>query len=359
MRDKDNGTGLEVACCLGLTDSQALHYPAPIARHPSVSQVWLLRSRRSPFGEAAGTEYILTSRFLPLRLVQMYRHCVRLAQRAEVRAFVSFNPYPYGLIALLAARRFGKAVHFGFIGPDWYWHMRSARRRFLLPFVKRADFVTATGEAMRKELIDAGINPAKVAVLPHCVDVERFPLNTPDSATYDCVYVGRLIRRKRVDVLLRAFAKVLQSRPQSRFCIVGDGPLRKRLRRLADDIGLGSSVEFVGYRQDVETYLSKARINVMASSEEGFPFSLVEGICCGAVPVSTPVGTIADLLTDEENGLLFAEENVDALTSCIQRLLENRALYGRLRDKVLQMRDDFSYDRATTVWDPWIRSLAK
>jgi len=358
MNNGKSVTGIEIACCLGLTDSQALHYPAPIARHPSVSRVLLLRSRRSPFGQAEGTEYIITSRFLPLRLLQMYRHCVRLARREEVRGFVSFNPYPYGLIPFFAARRFGKAIHFGFIGPDWYWHMKSVRRRFLLKYVRRADFITATGEGMRQDIIAAGVDPAKVSILPHCIDVERFTVNNPDTAAYDCVYVGKLIRRKRVDVLLRAFARVLETHPASRFCVVGDGPLRTSLSRLADDIGLASAVDFVGYRQDVEHYLSNARTNVMSSSQEGFPFSLVEGMCCGSVPISTPVGTIGDLITDGENGLLFPEEDVEGLAACITRLLDDRPFYDRLRDKVLQMRDDFSYDRATAVWDSWLRTLA-
>jgi len=223
MSDKADTSRIEVACCLGLTDSQAFHYPAPIARHPSVAKVRLLRPQRSAYGIYPGTDYILTSRLLPLRLTQMYIHCLRLARRREVKAFVSFNPFPYGLIPFFAARRYGKAIHFGFIGPDWYRHMRSARRNLLLPMVKKADFITATGERMREEIVACGVEASKVAILPHCIDIERFPVNEPAKAKYDCVYVGKLIRRKRVDVLLRAFAKVLEVRPGSRFCIVGDG----------------------------------------------------------------------------------------------------------------------------------------
>ncbi|MCP3958614.1 MAG: glycosyltransferase [bacterium] len=349
----------EIVCCLELSDALVCHYLTPIARHPSVSRVWIVRSRVSRYAEIPKSEYVLTPQSpKPRRWLRMRKECLRLGERPEVAAFVSFNPIPYGLIAERAARRHGKPMHFGFIGSDWYRDVAGAWGRWTLPTFAGADFLTATGKRMRDEMVARGLAAEKIAVLPHCVDLERFTVAEPDAAGYDFVFVGQLIRRKRVDLILRAFRKILDRYPAARLCIVGDGPRRDELEALALLLELSGAVDFVGYTYDVQRYLADARMVVIASYREGFPFALVEGMCCGLVPVATPVGTIPDLIADGENGLLFEEDDAGALAACLERLLGDGEVYRRLRARVLEMRPDFSYRRATEVWDPWLESLA-
>jgi len=250
-------------------------------------------------------------------------------------------------------------MHFGFIGTDWYRYGRGPLARCVRPLLRNISFYTATGESMRAEMIGAGFERRRIAVLPHCIDIERYPPGDPDRADYACVFVGQLIRRKRVAVILEAFAAVLQTHPGEKLCVVGDGPRRPALERLAGVLGIRDSVDFVGYIQDVPAYLRRAKLNVIASRREGFPFSLVEGICCGTVPISTPVGTIADFIRDGENGLLFPQNDAGALAGCIRQLLDDDALYNRMRENVLGMRNDFSYDHATEVWDRWFSKLGE
>ena len=130
-------------------------------------------------------------------------------------------------------------------------------------------------------------------------------------------------------------------------------------RQLVHDLGIESSVDFVGYVKNVQPLMAAAKIILIASFREGFPFSLVEGICSGLVPVSTPVGTIPDLIQNGENGLLFAQDDEDALAGSIISLIDSPEYYSRLREKVLSMRSQFSYGHATMVWDKWLSSLAE
>jgi glycosyltransferase involved in cell wall biosynthesis len=262
----------------------------------------------------------------------MWRHCRRLAKRPEVRAFVSFNPFPYGLIAALAVRKTSVAMHFGFVGRDWYRHMHSPWSSLLYRAVRKADFFTATGQGMHDEMTERGIDGAKIAVLPHSIDLDRYPIADPGQAPYACIFVGKLIDRKRVDIILRAFAEVLKTHPQERLCIVGSGPLEESLKQLSRDLGIEGFVDFCGFTHRVADYLAKARIDVIASWEEGFPFSLVEGMCCGLVPVSTPVGTVRDFITDGSNGLIFPQNDVGALASSIRRLLDDPQQFRTMRE---------------------------
>ncbi|MBN1558262.1 MAG: glycosyltransferase [Lentisphaerae bacterium] len=349
---------VEILSCLELEDSQVCHHLTPLARHPRVSRLWIVRSRRSRFAHIPKAEYRIVPRFKPLRWLHMSRLCDSLLRRPDVRAAVSFNPFPYGLIAARAARRCGKAVHFGFIGSDWYLYTRGWKGRLLRTLVRDAAFLTATGEAMRQEMIAAGLPADRIAVLPHAIDLDRFPVGDPAQALYTCVYVGKLKAAKRVDLILRAFARLAAKRPDATLCLVGRGPQEGRLRRLAARLGMAGRVTFAGFTHDVGRFLSRARINVMASRQEGFPFSLVEGMCCGAVPVTTPVGTIPDHIRDHETGLFFPANDANALAACLERLVDDGALYRRLRANVLAERSRFSYEQATAVWDRWLASLA-
>ena len=349
----------EIVCCMSSHDSSTYHHITPIARHPLVSRVWIVRPRKSQYGEIPKSEYVLTpSRFKPWRFVQMARACLRLGHRNEVRAFVSFNPIPYGLIALLAAQWHKKPIHLGFFGSDWNRYTKGRWGRWLLPVFRSAAFVTAPGESMRQEMLERGFSAEQVAVLPHTVDLERYPVADPAAARYTCVFVGELIHLKRVDLILQAIAEVRKEHPETRLCIVGDGPLTATLQNLAVQLGIAEAVDFVGWVSYVQPYLADSRIVLIASENEGFPHALVEGMCCGLVPVSTPVGKITDVIVDGENGLLFPKNDAAALAACIQRLIDEPELYERLRAKVLELRQSFSYESTTAVWHRWLTNLA-
>jgi len=350
----------EVACCISSHDSLTFHYLTPLARHPLVSKLWIVRPRESAYGAIPKAEYVLTpARAKPVRFLQMYRACRQLARRTEVRAFVSFNPVPYGLIALFASRGSGTPIHLGFIGSDWYTHSVGPLGRWFMPRYRKASFITATGVGMRRAMMDRGLDGDRIAVLPHCVDPDEYPVSDPANAKHTFVFVGELNRRKRVDLILHAFADVAKRHPAARLCIVGDGAEGGKLRALAQDLGIAESVTFTGFVRNVYSHLADARVVVVASEQEGFPFALVEGMCAGLVPVSTPVGTIPDLIEDGRNGLLCPRGDATALAACMMRLLEEDGLYDRIRPNVLAMREQFSFDAATAVWDRWLRELSE
>ena len=350
---------LELVCCLRLKDSLAFHYLFPLARHPLVSRIWIVRHAPIEYAAIPNAELVLVnSIWKPVRFGRMIAACHDLARRPGVKGFVSFNPIPYGLFSYTAARRYGKAIHFGFIGSDWDMARRSwvrdALRRLTEP-----DFVTATGEGIRREMMQVGFPGDRIRVLPHAIDLERFSIGPSGSFEHDCVYVGSLIQRKQIDVILQAFAMVVEKHCEARLCIVGDGPLKSQLISLAESLGLSESVKFVGYQKDVRPYFAASRMVIIASRLEGFPFALVEGICSGAIPIATPVASIPEILEDRMNCLLFPIGDHAALADRITRILDDDDLANSLRLNALRLRDNFSYDAATNVWTPWLESLAQ
>lgn len=352
-------TRFEVVCCLELGDAQVYNHLVPIARHPMVSKLWIVRAGKSQTGDVSNSEYVLVPRiWKPLRWLIMLRHCLRLARRKEVAAFVSFNPFPYGLISSVAAGIGGKPIHFGLIGSDWYRDSKGLLGRLFRKFILKGSFFTVTGKSMQDELVADGFDGSRISILPHSVDLETYPVADPGKVDYTAVYVGQIIKRKNVDTIIHAFDIVVKKYPEAKLCIVGRGPLENELKSLVNMLGLEKNVDFAGYQKDVRPYLARAGMNIIASSMEGFPFSLVEGICTGVIPVTTPVGTIADEIRDGENGLIFPAGDSDSLADCILRLLDDPETSSRLRGNVIKMRDRFSYDAATAVWDGWFKGLS-
>lgn len=348
----------EIVCCISSHDSSVYNHVSPLALHAEVSKVWIVRSHRSAYGEVPKAEYLLTGKkWLPLKLIHLLWLMIRIGSRPEVKAYASFNPIPYGLLAQLAAAINRKPIHLGFIGEDMDRHMRGPLGRFLFPIVRRADFITVTGNSMRDFALSKGIASEKCFVLPHGIDLGRYPVVDNAKAKYDFLHVGELIQRKRVDIIIRALAEVLQDRPEARLALVGRGPLENELKQLAATLGVSEQVDFVGYVSNVQPYYAQSRIVVVAAEGEGFPFALVEGTCSGLVPISTPVGTILDHIHEGENGVIVPVGDVEALSGAMRQLLDDPALYSKLRERALDLRDCFSFEATTKVWGEWISRM--
>lgn len=288
------------------------------------------------------------------RLMKTLRKSLSLAMRPQVKGLVSFNSFPYGLIALLAGTCAGKPVHIGFVGNDWYGHGRAWYGGMLDRLFRRASLITVTGPKMKDEMVEKDYRPESIVHLPHAIDLERFPDRDPRDRTYDCIFVGNLIPRKQVDVIISAIHRVREKKPGIRLMIVGDGPLRNDLEKLTASSGLARNITFAGYQLDAAGYFCDARMVVIASRSEGFPFALVEGMSAGAVPISTPVGTIPDMIVHGKTGLLFEVGDVAGLAENIVRLMDDRDLFQSIRREVMLKRNEFGFDYVSKLWSDWL-----
>ena len=250
-----------------------------------------------------------------------------------------------------------KPIHFGFIGSDWNLHGKGKFSKLLLALCRKVDFLTATGKIMKEEIVGLNLSADRISILPHCLDLSHFTISTNVPKAYASIFIGNLIECKKVDVIIRGFADIVAVHPEAKLCIVGSGPLMQSLNDLAQKLNIHNNVEFTSFVNDVQPYIAKSKSVVIASTREGFPYALVEGICSGVVPVSTPVGTIPDIIKHEYNGLIFKVNDSKALGKCILNILEDKALYDKLQANVLELRDGFSYSSATNIWDKWFSKI--
>lgn len=143
--------------------------------------------------------------------------------------------------------------------------------------------------------------------------------------------VGRLSKEKGHQDLLRAFARVRANRAQTmRLILVGEGPERENLVRLARKLGLGQSCILAGYQDDVRPFYEIAHLFVLPSHSEGSPNVLLEAISAGIPIVATAVGGVPEIVENGRSALLAPESDVDAMAMAISRLLEETPLRGEL-----------------------------
>ncbi|MFH1754367.1 MAG: glycosyltransferase [Candidatus Latescibacterota bacterium] len=135
--------------------------------------------------------------------------------------------------------------------------------------------------------------------------------------------IASLNPRKRHDLLLQAAADVLERHPRARFLLVGGGPERQRLERMAEDLAIGERVIFAGIRDDVDDILRASELFVLSSMRgtETFPNVLLEAMACGLPVVSTDVGSVRELVAADESATVVPPENAGKLAAAIDTLL--------------------------------------
>jgi glycosyltransferase involved in cell wall biosynthesis len=339
---------LTVLCAGKLAPNQFERHLEPLERLDSVRKILVVRHAPLPERlhklENLTFEDGGTLRNLP----RMARAVDAALGRENVDWVLGFNPVPWGALAALPALRRGTRVLLAFIGKDFHQihHPLAAPLRSV---VRRATLVTVTGERMRRGLVELGIPESRIRTLPHFVDTERFQPGTAEP-DYDVVSVGQLIRRKRMDVLIDAVATLRDRGTFVRTAIVGQGALREELEALVRTRAVADRVEFLGFRDNVEALLKRARVFSLVSEWEGVPFALIEAMCSGLVPVVTDVGTIGDFVREGDNGHLVPVGDAAALAAALERLLGDRAHRDRLRRNVLGLRESLSLEQGVVFW---------
>lgn len=145
-------------------------------------------------------------------------------------------------------------------------------------------------------------------------------------------YVGRLVLEKGVPVLLRASSKLSRSGYSFLLRIVGDGPERHHLERMADELGLGAQTEFVGSvsAELIPDMLADVAAVVMPSvCEDVAPLAASEQLMQGNLVIASDIGGLGEIV--DGVGLKFPAGDADALESCMRQVLDDPASVNRLR----------------------------
>ncbi|MGH7633574.1 MAG: glycosyltransferase family 4 protein [Gemmatimonadaceae bacterium] len=240
-------------------------------------------------------------------------------------------------------------------------------RRVTLPIAhprryQRAAALIAISEAVRGELLRAGVDPARIHRIPDAIDPGNTSLpngvpHAPDRTAPLVVCVAALTPEKGIDTLIDAAALLHQRAPTIRWRVIGDGPERGTLEARRHRHGLDGVVELHPGGESAATAFHSADLVVQPSRSEGLGSAVLQALALGVPVIAADVGGLPDALA-HGGGMLISPDSPGELAGAVERLLEDRVSYRRLSTEGRAAADFFSLDRLVNATVAVYRSLA-
>ena len=263
---------------------------------------------------------------------------VALAGLAGRIALLHIHMSDYGSVA-----RKGLMIHLGrLLGLPVVVHMHGAAfrdfwrrlpeppRRAIRATLRRADRFIVLGASWRDFFVnEVGLDPARVVKLPNGVPAPAGWAPRPPPARPALLFLAVLEQRKGLSDLLAALAELRGGNWTLDIAGAGDPA---SYERLAVQLGLSGQVRFHGHQDDagVRALLGRCDALVLPSYAEGLPMAILEAMAHGLAVVATPVGDIADAVTDGVSGLLVPPGNPPALAAALRRLIDDPVALRRM-----------------------------
>jgi len=201
-----------------------------------------------------------------------------------------------------------------------YWERKSCRT---------AKAIVAVSEGIKRELMDIGVSSNKIRVILNGVDVDEFTpelrersqFGLPEQVTL-ALFAGDIrTNRKNLDTVLRGLVNV----PDLHLAVVGNAT-RSPYPQMANQLGLGDRVHFLGYRKDIAEIMKAVDFFVFPSRYEPFGMVVSEAMATGLPVITTAVSGVAEIVTTESGFVLSNTEDVVALTEGLTTLVGDREL---------------------------------
>jgi glycosyltransferase involved in cell wall biosynthesis len=231
-----------------------------------------------------------------------------------------------------------------------------------IPRVFRGIPSVAVSESTKADLIRRGLPGEDVAVIPNGVDlavyrpdVDVLPFSQPTL-----LYVGRLKRYKRVDLVIRALAVIRDRGSAARLVVAGKGDHRRALERLVGELRLGDRVDFEGFVPQAEKVdlMRRAWVHLLTSPNEGWGIANLEAAACGTPTVASDAPGLRDSVRDGVTGFLVPHGDVTALADRVQSLLDDDDLRRRLSRNAVEFARGFSWDASAEAMEGVLRRSA-
>lgn len=225
-----------------------------------------------------------------------------------------------------------------------------------IPRVYRHSHFLAISKSTADDLVRRGIDAERVEIVECGMDHRPYRLDDPPARARvpTIVHLGRLRRYKSVDVVLRALAAIRRTLPEAVLEIVGDGPDEKRLRALAEDLGLSEAVRFRGYlpRAEIVRVLYQSHLFLNPSPKEGWGLTVIEANACGVPVVASRRPGLVDSVREGETGLLAEYGKAEDFAAKALELLTDPPLWRSYSENAVRWARSFNWE------DCAVRSLA-
>ena len=244
---------------------------------------------------------------------------------------------------------------------DFEW-MKKISWKFTIGFYNRSDLILSPSKSLADELIREGLK-CPISVLQNSINVDLFKPTESQQIKEEIkksfgvknrsiCYMGRLSYEKSIDQVVRAFALINKKMPELNLMLIGDGPERKNLEKLAKDLNVGKSVIFTGsllYNGDLVRSLQSNDLFVSASKSENMPLSVLEAMAVGLPMVLVKEKGLAELIKEDLNGVFVKTDNPVDIAEKILVLLSNFDLLNKLSQGSRLLAMEYSNEKVTDL----------
>ncbi len=208
-------------------------------------------------------------------------------------------------------------------------HFKNFMARLEKRTYQMADLLICVSEDTKQDLMTHyGIAAAKIIVIENSLDEQQF-LNEPliPDKTHELLFIGRLEPRKGIDVLLSAFEILKKEMPELHLTVIGENLMNDAFITDAEE-KFGSTVSFLGHTSEasLKEHMQSATLLIVPSRVEGFGLTAAEGMAAGMCVVASNAPGLRSVITHEDTGLLFENENVLSCADTIKRALRDPEL---------------------------------
>jgi glycosyltransferase involved in cell wall biosynthesis len=207
----------------------------------------------------------------------------------------------------------------------------------------------AVSEATKRGLLSIGVKKASIQVIPNGVSFKEFLNIKPSEEEFDIIFVGRLIKERNIDVLLRSIGILKGDMPQIKVAIIGGGPEFNKLKKLAVRLGIEDNVKFFGFIEDFKTVISimkSSKVFMHPSTREGGgSIVTLEANACGlpVIAIKCDLRISPELIKEGFNGF-FIELSPEKMASTIKLLLEDSKLRNQMSKNAMESSKQFDWD---------------
>ena len=268
----------------------------------------------------------------PLLLLSETYHALRLTRKERVDVIHAHWIMPSGLVALFCRVLCKTPVVVSCHGSDVEVLCKNGVGRFLSGRVLgKADRITTVSAYLKTKVTGVGIPSDRVDVLHDGVDTSSFRFSPKMTGSHKLVYVGRLADEKGLENLLKSMALLKKKFPDVTLTIVGEGPLRKKLEDLSNELNMRESISFEGAvpHSRISEYMRDADALVLPSISEGLSVVILEAMACGTPVIASNVGGVGDIVSDGFNGFVVEPGDVAGFARKIMELWSDKSLIER------------------------------
>ena len=343
----------------------------PIINSDEISQVYVFIREKSL--ELPKCTYITSPQIIykipykiikiPLRIIFELSQIIYYSFNKKPDLINGIYTIPYGLYSVFIARMLFKKNIVSIIGDEeelkkiGHKYAKFETRINNLVF-KISSHITVKGEKTKDYLIKNGIEESKISIFNGSIDEEKF-FNKKLERDIDAIFVGAFSELKGPDRFIKIISGLKKYVPSIKAVMAGKGEMFYKIEMMIKEYDLGNNVTLLGYKNNVEDYLNRAKLLFMPSRCEGLSTAMLEAMACGCVPIVSDVGNMTDAAKHEINSLVVKDfQDLDSFIKFAKDVLTQNGKWEKIsdsaRDTILNY---YSVVKQTAVFNNIIKKI--